>query len=394
MNKSSLKKNFLWLAPLLTLLLVYLGFSLHVFLTAVVFTISAYFLAKLYIENHQYKNMCSQVTRALEELKHDENISLENITLPKNNTVLEKYLTHLLPLLHKQQSNSLFVNDVTHKLSDYAHKLSETANIVLENIMLQESMISVVYIQLEELKTVLTKAKDTADETVEVSDKSEVEGNSGKLVMTKAMSGVAALSKNVTDTETIVEGLGENSASISNIVDVIRGVAEQTNLLALNAAIEAARAGEHGRGFAVVADEVRSLANKTQNSTGEIESIIKSLQNNVKTAVKHISSSSTLASEADELMDEMIMSYSEIVGFMNTVSSLGKTLAEVTSNEQDSASMAFSTLQQIKDITVQTSSDVKELQTASNELGKLGEQLGALLSNTPESTQENEIDLF
>ena len=338
--------------------------------------------------------MCSQLSNAFTNPGDDKDTLLNNIAIPANNKNIKNFIDFLLPLLTKQQSSSLLFDDVANKLAGYANKLSATANTVLENITLQGSMIAVVYSQLEGLSAVLTQAKDTADETVEVSDKSEVEGESGKLVMTKAMSGVSALSQNVSETESIVEHLGKNSSAISNIIDVIRGVAEQTNLLALNAAIEAARAGEQGRGFAVVADEVRTLANKTQRSTEEIESIIKSLQNNVGTAVKHISTSSTLANEADELMDEMIMSYSEIVGFMNTVSNLGKTLANVTNDQQDSASMAFSTLQQIKEISVHTSSDVKELQAASMELGKLGEQLGVLVSNNQENNSQGDIDLF
>jgi len=345
-------------------------------------------------ENRQYKNMCQQLTAAIKSIEQDKNSVIPKIELPKNNKQQEKLITNLMALLNKQQSGGIMFDGVSNKLADYANKLSHTANTVLENISQQESMTAVVYTQLESLQSVLTQAKTTADETVDVSAKSELEGNSGKLVMTKAMGGVSALSQNVADTEGIVEHLGKDSTAISNIVDVIRGVAEQTNLLALNAAIEAARAGEQGRGFAVVADEVRSLANKTQQSTEEIENIIKSLQANVATAVTQISMSSKLANEADELMDEMVMSYSEIVGFMSTVSNLGTTLAQVTSTEQNSASMAFNTLQQIKDITVKTSGDIHDLQAASMELGKLGEQLGVLLSTTSEPAQDNEIDLF
>ena len=394
MKNIAYKKILIWLVLGLALSMVYINLPIDYFITALCFSLAGYFLIKLFIENREYKKMCSQLTTAFEKLELDKNTPITNITIPQNNTELAKFITNLLPLLTKQQANSHLFDDVSNKLADYANKLSETANTVLENINLQESMTSVVYTQLGGLQSVLTQAKSTADETVEVSAKSEVEGNSGKLVMTKAMSGVLALSQNVSETEAIVEHLGKDSSAISNIVDVIRGVAEQTNLLALNAAIEAARAGEQGRGFAIVADEVRSLANKTQQSTEEIESIIRSLQGNVATAVEQISTSTTLANEADEMMEEMIMSYSEIVGYMSSVSTLGNTLANVTNTEQNSATMAFDKLQQIKDITVKTSGDIKELQAASMELGKLGEQLGVLLSNNSENSEINEIDLF
>ena len=338
--------------------------------------------------------MCTQLSDAFTKIENNNELIIPNISLAKNNTELSLFISKLTALLNKQQSSQILFNDVSGKLASFANKLSVTADTVLENITLQESMTGIVYTQIGSLQDVLTKAKETADETVAVSAKSEVEGNSGKLVMTKAMSGVLALSGNVAETEGIVGNLGKDSSSISNIVDVIRGVAEQTNLLALNAAIEAARAGEQGRGFAVVADEVRSLANKTQESTEEIESIIRSLQTNVATAVEQISRSSALANESDDLMDEMITSYSEIVGFMSTVSSLGNTLANVTKTEQNSATMAFDTLQQIKDITLKTADDINELQAASMELGKLGEQLGVLLSADSEEVDENSVDLF
>lgn len=338
--------------------------------------------------------MCTQLSDAFTKIENNNELTIPNISLAKNNTELSLFISKLTALLNKQQSSQILFNDVSGKLASFANKLSVTADTVLENITLQESMTGIVYTQIGSLQDVLTKAKETADETVAVSAKSEVEGNSGKLVMTKAMSGVLALSGNVAETEGIVGNLGKDSSSISNIVDVIRGVAEQTNLLALNAAIEAARAGEQGRGFAVVADEVRSLANKTQESTEEIESIIRSLQTNVATAVEQISRSSALANESDDLMDEMITSYSEIVGFMSTVSSLGNTLANVTKTEQNSATMAFDTLQQIKDITLKTADDINELQAASMELGKLGEQLGVLLSADSEEVDENSVDLF
>lgn len=394
MKNINLKIILSLLISFLALLGAYHYLPTEYFVIALFLSVAGYFVIKLYTQNLAYKKMCSQFSSAFIELEQDKNTSISGITIPKNNTELAKFITDLLALVNKQQSSSFLFDDVSGKLAGFANELSTTANAVLENITLQESMTSIVHTQIGGLQAVLTQAKATADETVEVSAKSEVEGNSGKLVMTTAMSGVLALSQNVSATESIVERLGKDSSAISNIVDVIRGVAEQTNLLALNAAIEAARAGEQGRGFAVVADEVRSLANKTQQSTEEIENIIRSLQKNVGTAVEQIATSTTLATEADASMDDMIMSYSEIVGFMSTVSTLGNTLAEVTNSEQHSATMAFNTLQQIKDISEKTENDIKELQAASMELGKLGEQLGVLLSNNSQSDDDSDIDLF
>lgn len=394
MKKIKLTSLLPWLLLFVVLGLVYFTLGLNAAFIALLPLLATGYLAKLYRENREYKKVNCQLIEVLEKINADHDAQIPEFNISSSNTELATFIERLSPLLNKQQSSNDLFDNVAGKLAGYASTLSETANTVLENISLQESMTAVVYTQLEVLQSVLTHAKSTADETVSVSAKSEEEGSSGKLVMTKAMSGVSALSQNVAETEGIVERLGNDSSAISNIIDVIRGVAEQTNLLALNAAIEAARAGEQGRGFAVVADEVRSLANKTQQSTEEIENIIRSLQSNVQTAVKQISDSSNLANDADELMEEMIMSYSEIVGFMSTVSNLGTTLAEVTNSQQNSSTMAFNTLQQIKDITTKTSEDVKELKAASKELGKLGEQLGVLLSGAAQASEDSEVDLF
>lgn len=381
-------------SALVVLTALFFTLPFNYFLFALPVTLLLVFLFKLYLENQEYKKILSQLSTTLDQLEENKANQLPEIPQSKYNRHLDDFINKLVPALTRQQSSSHLFDDVANKLAGYASNLSQTANTVLDNITLQESMTTIVYHQLEGLQSVLTQAKTTASETVDVAAKSETEGASGKLVMTKAMTGVSALSENVADTESIVEKLGNDSSAISNIVDVIRGVAEQTNLLALNAAIEAARAGEQGRGFAVVADEVRALASKTQNSTEEIEAIIRSLQENVQTAVKQITHSNELASDADDLMEEMIISYSEIVGFMSTVSHLGKTLADVTHSEQNSATMAFQTLQEIKDISTRTGGDVEQLKAASLELGKLGEQLGVLLGNASETSSENEIDLF
>ncbi len=394
MKKISLQK---YVFPLIALILFAVAYLLHSLLAAIivlVVLVPLYFALLQYQQNRQFRQSYQQLGQLLQQIQANQAIDFSAIKKTGNHPAIKALHEQLVPFLQQQANNQSLFDDVSAKLADYAQQLSERSSAVMENLRLEDSMTAVVHTQIGGLQSVLTQAQSTATETVEVANKSEQEGSSGKLVMTRAMSGVLALSENVAETSEIVERLGRDSDAISNIVDVIQGVAEQTNLLALNAAIEAARAGEQGRGFAVVADEVRSLANKTHQSTEEIEKIIKSLQQNVKTAVEQIHSSTTLADEADELMEEMINSYSEIVGFMATVSELGTTLAHVTTNEQNSASMAFNTLEQIKEISQKTEVDIHDLQAASMELGKLGQQLGVLLGKTSADEKETEVDLF
>lgn len=378
-KNSGLIKLSIFLAAVIPLLLYFNLALLNIVFIIALVTISFLFY-HFYNESHQYRKMCIQISAAIEQVHNGEIISLDNVNYP-NNSAAKSFSTNISNILNSYYNNTGLYNDMATKFAEHTTTLSNTSELINENVELEEKMTLVVYGLLERLQEVLNSAKDTADKTVDVADKSENEGNSGKLVMTKAITGVSTLSESVSETETVINQLGDDSKSISNIVTVIRSVAEQTNLLALNAAIEAARAGEHGRGFAVVADEVRSLASKTQESTEEIENIITSLQKNVAEAVKNTKSSHQLSEQADELMEEVIISYSEIVGFMSTVSELGVQLAKSTHDVKDTAGLAFTLLQQIKDISNHTTDDIGQLQHCNMELCKLAEQFGVIVSS-------------
>jgi len=372
--------------------LLYFNLALLKVVFIIAFLTISFLFYHFYNENRQYRKMCIQISDVIEQVHNGDIISLGNVNYP-DNSAAKNFSTSLSNILNSYYNNTGLYNDISTKFTEHATTLSNTSELIHENVELEEKMTLVVYGLLERLQKALNNAKDTADKTVDVADKSENEGNSGKLVMTKAITGVSTLSMSVSETETIINQLGDDSKSISNIVTVIRSVAEQTNLLALNAAIEAARAGEHGRGFAVVADEVRSLASKTQESTEEIENIITSLQKNVAEAVENTKSSHQLSEQADDLMEEVVVSYSEIVGFMSTVSELGVQLAQSTHDVKDTAGLAFTLLQQIKDISNHTTDDIGQLQHSNMELSKLAEQLGVIVSSG-EGEAKSEIDLF
>ncbi len=223
---------------------------------------------------------------------------------------------------------------------------------------------------LQDLPSLLTTVQSTAQELLALAGQSESEGNSGKLVMTEAMSGVTALAEAVDDTGHIIGTLGHDSEAIGGIVSVIRGVAEQTNLLALNAAIEAARAGDQGRGFAVVADEVRTLASKTQSSTDEIARIIEQLTGHVAKAQQVIQNSVELAGRADELIENVVISYAELVGHMSRVDQLGDTLAALATTPTEQTPGDADTLQQLVDLGDALQDDLTQLRDAALAMGR------------------------
>ncbi|MCV5646296.1 methyl-accepting chemotaxis protein, partial [Escherichia coli] len=135
----------------------------------------------------------------------------------------------------------------------------------------------------------IQEVASNAQHAADAAGRADTETASGQRLVAHTSQSITALEGEIRQATQVIHELEGQSNEISKVLDVIRGIAEQTNLLALNAAIEAARAGEQGRGFAVVADEVRSLASRTQNSTHEIGDMLKQLQNGVSRAVSTMS---------------------------------------------------------------------------------------------------------
>jgi len=314
--------------------------------------------------------------------------------LPRSHAFTENFEAAMESL---QKTNAMVTN-VASTLAEHANDISTTASEIASKMNVQVNDTTVITGLVERLQTVFSTSVEVAEQTVDLSAKSESEGNSGKLVMTQAMASVSALSDSVISAGSMIERLGEESKEIGGIISVIKGVAEQTNLLALNAAIEAARAGEQGRGFAVVADEVRSLAGKTQESAGEIETIIEKIILSVQETSDRVSQSVQLAEESDESIEGVVISYSELVGYLAEVSSLGSNVADATKHEADTAQEVFSKLQDIQEIGNITEQSSQMMADSSNELRSLGEQLEQLakLGNTVSSVDgagaENDAD--
>ncbi len=162
---------------------------------------------------------------------------------------------------------------------------TETATQAQENLMKQNSEIELVATAINEMSATVQEVALNTSSAAELTQTADTEASDGRKVVTHAINSINLLKNEMDNSTQVIQDLETHSESIGTVLDVIRGIAEQTNLLALNAAIEAARAGEQGRGFAVVADEVRTLASRTQESTEEIDTMIKKLQEGARNAV-------------------------------------------------------------------------------------------------------------
>ncbi|GGD66671.1 methyl-accepting chemotaxis protein [Lacimicrobium alkaliphilum] len=202
-----------------------------------------------------------------------------------------------------------------------------------------------------------------------------------KNVLNKAIEVIGGLSEQVSEGVIVIENLGKDSENIGSVLDVIRGIAEQTNLLALNAAIEAARAGEAGRGFAVVADEVRTLASRTQKSTQEIQAMIESLQQRAQKAVTVIDAISerSLATVGEaRLVDEALVSIEQAV---NTINSMNAQIASAAEEQTSVSETINQNIFQIAEITEQTSQGTRQASDATQKLTELAAQLDGLVKD-------------
>ncbi|WP_425272738.1 methyl-accepting chemotaxis protein [Pseudomonas cuatrocienegasensis] len=172
-----------------------------------------------------------------------------------------------------------------------------------------------------------------------------------------------------------IERLSQDTQRIDSVLEVIKSVAEQTNLLALNAAIEAARAGEQGRGFAVVADEVRALARRTQQSTAEIESLIATLRAGTQRAVSDMRQSAGLVEHTVQDAQQTGLALTEIAGSVTQIVEMNQQIAAAAEQQGVAAEQVSRSISAIRDATEQSATAMDQSATASRELAELGHEL-------------------
>ena len=207
----------------------------------------------------------------------------------------------------------------------------------------------------------------------------DLEAQQGNRVVQQAVDQIDSLASEVEQSAKAIADLNQESARIGSVLEVIRNVAEQTNLLALNAAIEAARAGEQGRGFAVVADEVRALAKRAQDSTEEIESLIAGLQRMAKGAVQQMDSSRDLTRRTVELAGEAGDALGRITQAVSTIEQMKQQIAAAAEEQSAVAEAINESVTRVRDIGEQSATATEQTAASSAELARLGVELQELV---------------
>ena len=286
----------------------------------------------------QIRTIVVEISNSLKHLSQGE----FNFTLNENRKGEVGRIALIINAFSKQLES--MITELTQSVDNLQNTSVEMSSIVSEtsdNILLQHRETEMVATAVEEMTATAQEVARSASTAATAARHASELTTSGALISTEAMGGISNLVSDLNNASEVVQTLRDESNNISIVLDVIRDISEQTNLLALNAAIEAARAGEQGRGFAVVADEVRTLASRTQESTDNIRNKIEELQHGASNAVSVMENAIAEANKNNDQVENVAESLGEIAGEIQSINSQLDQIA-AASEQQSSTSEEIS----------------------------------------------------
>ncbi len=268
----------------------------------------------------------------------------------------------------------------TESVASSSSELAASAEQMASGMQIQQQQTQQVAAAVEELSHSVGEVASKSNDATCASENSQKLAEEGGEIVNRTVDEMRGIAGEVQSSADTINELGEKSAVIGNIIAVINDIADQTNLLALNAAIEAARAGEHGRGFAVVADEVRKLAERTTEATEEVSISIRGIQDETGTAVRLIESGSDRVTRGVDLASQAGQSLQQIVSGSESMQGMVRDIAAAASEQTAAAGEIARAVEGINSVTTQSSEGAAQASTAAADLAQQAERLKEMVS--------------
>lgn len=285
---------------------------------------------------------------------------------------LVKYFNAFMEKLH---GSFAAVSEDVGCLAKVASRLTNSSSQNLDRINNQANAISSIHVSIEDLMKTVREIAEFAGHASSQANDASVAAAEGKDTLSANVATISALAEEVRDASNVVNRFEEFSSDVGQLLNTIQTVAEQTNLLALNAAIEAARAGEHGRGFAVVADEVRGLAVRTRQATEEIHLVISELRKVSANAVTAMQASVDKANRGVEAISSSGETLNSILNNVETISGINEKIAAATKAQSLTFSQVSEHINDIHHSTQLVTSNTNELDEISRDISQTSEAL-------------------
>ncbi len=320
-----------------------------------------------------------RLPRVVEELRRVAEGDLSSDYESRSNDEIGQLVQAMSDMRSRLTAMMSNISTASLSLASASEEMSSITAQVSDSIQHQRSETEQVATAMNEMNATSQEVAGNIAHTADAAEKANQETGKGRRIIEEAIEGIRGLAQKIEDSSETVHQLEQHSEEITSVLDVIRGVAEQTNLLALNAAIEAARAGEQGRGFAVVADEVRTLASRTQKSTEEINKMIEKLRDGTGRAVQVMNGSREQARTVVANASSAEQSLTSIADAVSRINDMSTQIASAAEEQSAVAEEINRNIVRISEMTDQSAEASDQTAVASQDLALIASDLNGML---------------